>query len=324
VSEYIESGQPVGSGHVTGLPGVQVSSATVRSEMVALEREGFLVQPHTSAGRIPTDKGYRFFVDHLANPGELGQVERRQVRQLFARFHGEVEDLLERTTRLLTNLTDYAAVAVSPARDVAEIRFVQLVRLQERLALLVVVLADGAVEKRTLELAPSATDADLAAASASLSSALAGVSLHRKHEAVHSEDPGIDALMESALVVLGEMGTETGRVFVGGSSRMAAAFEATDTVRSVLSILEQQLVVVQLVEELLDRGLAVAIGTELGYEPLAACALVLAPVEIDGETAGTIGVVGPTRMNYPRALSAVRVVGQELAHRLEGEARARW
>ncbi|HLX89016.1 MAG TPA: hypothetical protein VKR22_11245, partial [Acidimicrobiales bacterium] len=106
------------------------------------------------------------------------------------------------------------------------------------------------------------------------------------------------------------------QVFVGGSSRMAAAFDAVETVRSVLSILEQQLVVVELIEQILDRGLSVAIGTEHGFEPLASCALVVAPLSIDGEAAGTVGVVGPTRMHYPQALAAVRLVGEQLSVRL--------
>ena len=97
VTEHIDTAQPVGSGHVTGLPGVEVSSATVRSEMSALERDGYLVQPHTSAGRIPTDKGYRFFVDHLARPGVLGPSQRQQVRKFYADMHLEMEELLERT-----------------------------------------------------------------------------------------------------------------------------------------------------------------------------------------------------------------------------------
>src|SRR5476651_240064 len=98
VTEYIASAQPVGSQHVVDAPGVSVSSATVRSDMAALERDGFLAQPHTSAGRIPTDKGYRFFVDHLARPGSLDPVGRQQVRQFFDHAHGEIESMLERTS----------------------------------------------------------------------------------------------------------------------------------------------------------------------------------------------------------------------------------
>src|SRR5580693_1152870 len=147
VSQYIGTAEPVGSSHVATAPGVRVSSATVRSEMVALEREGYLVQPHTSAGRIPTDKGYRFFVDHLTEPGVLGPAQHQQVSHFFDQVHVEMETMLERASGLLSELTSYAAVVVGPSHESASIRSVQVVGLGPRLALLVIVLSDGAVEK---------------------------------------------------------------------------------------------------------------------------------------------------------------------------------
>ena len=323
VSEYIESAQPVGSAHVTGRPGVEVSSATVRSDMATLEREGFLVQPHTSAGRIPTDKGYRFFVDHLGRQGALGPDQRQQVRQFFRHVHGEVEELLGRTSGLLTELTDYAAVVVGPGHESSRVRAVQLVDLGQRLALLVVVLSDGSVEKRSLEIPDGMDEGALVSAANRLEAALKGQTLAQA--AVHAAALGNeDDLVRRVVAALAEIAApeEHEHVFVGGSARMAAAFDAMDTVRSVLSILEQQLVVVELIEQILDRGLSVAIGTEHGFEPLASCALVVAGVAVDGEPAGTIGVVGPTRMNYPRALAAVQVVGEQLSARLSGAAGA--
>ena len=318
VTEYIETAEPVGSAHITGTPGVEVSSATVRSDMAALERDGYLTQPHTSAGRIPTDKGYRFFVDALGSPGTLGPVQRQEVRQFFAHVHGAVEDLLGHTSGLLANLTDYAAVVVGPTHDSATIRSVQLVDLGPNLALLVVVLSDGAVEKRAVELTGDIDDAVLAAAAAHLTTHLRGRTLSDPGAVPDRGDAAFDQAVRLGTQALGELATadEPEHVFVGGSSRMASAFDAVETVRSVLSILEQQLVVVELVEHILDRGLSVAIGSEHGFEPLASCALVLAPVSVDGETAGTIGVVGPTRMNYPRALAAVQVVGERLGQHL--------
>jgi heat-inducible transcriptional repressor len=323
VSEYIETAEPVGSAHITGTPGVEVSSATVRSDMAALERDGYLTQPHTSAGRIPTDKGYRFFVDTLATPGTLGPVQRQEVRQFFAHVHGAVEDLLGHTSGLLANLTDYAAVVVGPSHDSATIRSVQLVDLGPRLALLVVVFSDGAVEKRAIDLAAESTagdidDAVLAAAAAHMTVHLRGRTLADPGTIPDRGDAALDTAVRLGAQALTELSAadEHENVFVGGSSHMASAFDAVETVRSVLSILEQQLVVVELVEHILDRGLSVAIGSEHGFEPLASCALVLAPVSVDGETAGTIGVVGPTRMNYPRALAAVQVVGERLGERL--------
>jgi heat-inducible transcriptional repressor len=318
VSEYIETAEPVGSAHITGTPGVEVSSATVRSDMAALERDGYLTQPHTSAGRIPTDKGYRFFVDTLGTPGTLGPVQRQEVRRFFAHVHGAVEDLLGHTSGLLANLTDYAAVVVGPTHDSATVRSVQLVDLGPNLALLVVVLSDGAVEKRAIELTPDIDDTVLAAAAAHMTVHLRGRTLADPGPIPDLGDPAFDTAVALGTQALGELlaADEPEHVFVGGSSRMASAFDAVETVRSVLSILEQQLVVVELVEHILDRGLSVAIGSEHGFEPLASCALVLAPVSVDGETAGTIGVVGPTRMNYPRALAAVQVVGERLGERL--------
>jgi heat-inducible transcriptional repressor len=324
VAEYIDSAQPVGSMHITGLPGVEVSSATVRSDMAALEREGYLVQPHTSAGRIPTDKGYRFFVDHLGRQGALGPDQRQLVRQFFRRVHGEVEELLGRTSGLLADLTDYAAVVVGPSHEQATVRSVQLVELGGRLALLMVVLSDGSVEKRTIEVPEGTGEPELAALSQRLTAEARGRPLEALGRWAGSFGPD-DQLLRRALSALAELASppEHEHVFVGGSSRMASAFDAVETVRSVLSTLEQQLVVVELIEQILDRGLSVAIGTEHGYEPLASCALVVAPLSVEGEPSGTIGVVGPTRMNYPRALAAVQVVGEQLSERLSGPAEGR-
>lgn len=319
VAEYIETAQPVGSAHVTRRPGIQVSAATVRNEMASLEREGFLVQPHTSAGRVPTDKGYRFFVDHLAaSQGALEEAQRQQVRRFFAEVHGEVEELLSRTSGLLTELTNYATVVVGPRHEQAPVRSVHLVGLSAQVALLVVVLGDGAVEKRTLELTEEASEAALGAAGAHLAAAWTGRTLGNLGRPAPTGDPGVDAICQIAAQAAESFrrSSEAEQVFVGGSSRVASAFEAVETVRSVLAILEQQLVVVELIEEVLDRGLSVAIGAEHGFEPLASCALVVSPVEVQGETTGVIGVLGPTRMNYPRALAAVRVVGEQLSSRI--------
>ena len=318
VSQYIGTAEPVGSSHVASAPGVQVSSATVRSEMVALEREGFLVQPHTSAGRIPTDKGYRFFVDHLTTPGVLGPVQRRQVSQFFEQVHGEIETVLERATGLLSELTSYAAVVVGPSHESSTIRSVQLVGLSPLHALLVVVLSDGAVEKRTIDLDGEVADDVLAATGAFLSAHLVGRTLVGPRTAPASGTRAVDTLVGAALRALDSMGgdIESDQVFVGGPARLAESFEAVETVRSVLSILEQQLVVVSLLRDVLDRGLSVAIGTEHGFEPLSSCAVVVAPVTVDGHDLGAVGLLGPTRMDYPRTMAAAHVVGERLGERL--------
>src|SRR5918995_1802431 len=158
VEEYIETAQPVGSGHVAQAPGVDVSSATVRNEMAALETEGFLRHPPTSAGRVPTEKGYRFFVDHLRRPARLATSSAEEVRAFFARAHGEAEQMLSETSRLLSDLTHLTSVVVAPTPVETTLRSVQLVGLGSNSAVLVAVLRDGAGEKHTLELPARAGD----------------------------------------------------------------------------------------------------------------------------------------------------------------------
>ena len=317
VREYIETAQPVGSGHVARAPGVTVSSATVRNDMAVLEQEGFLRQPHTSAGRVPTEKGYRFFVDHLAEPQALQAPQAQQVRSFFNKAHGELEQMLHDTSRLLSDLTDYAAVVVGPAHEEAAIRSVQLVGLSPRVALVVVVSSAGAIEKRTLEFGDDVADEVLAAATAHLSQHLVGVTASKVAPPPPTGVATVDAVVDTAVAVLGVNGTDTSdQVFVDGASRMIASFDAVDTVRSVLSILEQQYVVVTLLRDVLDRGLSVAIGTETGMEPLNECALVVSPYAVEGESGGSIAVLGPTRMDYPQALAAVAVVSERLSRRL--------
>jgi heat-inducible transcriptional repressor len=295
---------------------VNVSPATVRSEMSQLEADGYLVQPHTSAGRIPTDKGYRFFVDSLTEPGRLGNAETQAVRSFFAKTHGELEAMLADTSRLLSSITHQAAVVVGPPHEVATVRSVQLVGLSARVVLQVTVLSNGAIHKSTLELGTDVDDDALGRASAHLAQHTVGSSLGGIAEVPPTGDAAVDSLVEAASASLAVHDNEIDSVFVGGTSAMAGSFEAVETIRQVLTVLEQQIVVVSLLRDVLDRGLSVSIGSETGVEPLAECSLVVAPYEVDGEGVGTIGVLGPTRMNYPQALAAVAVVSQRLGHRL--------
>ena len=320
VEGYIETAQPVGSAAVARESAVNVSSATIRNEMVALEQEGYLVQPHTSAGRIPTDKGYRQFVDSfLPAPGPLDAARRQQVSSFFAKAHGAIEDMLQSTTKLLTNLTDYAAVVVGPSRDEATIRSIQLVGLGSRTALAVAVLENGVVEKATIDLAEETGEERMAAATAHLSRDVVGSTLAAA-EATPSGDGDLDDVCRAALGSLRHARQdEAAPVFVGGTSRMAASFDAVETVRTVLSTLEQQYVVVGLLRDVVDRGLSVSIGSEHNLESLAECSIVVYPYEVEGQHAGTIGVLGPTRMHYPEALAAVAVVSKRLGkHLTEG------
>lgn len=311
VQEYIETAQPVGSSRIAHAPGVAVSSATVRNEMAVLEEQGYLVQPHTSAGRIPTDMGYRFFVDRLRDlQPALVASDRGRVKDFFDAANGEFESTLARTSELLTALTDCAAVVVGPSAGAATIRSTQLVDLSAHVAMVVAVMSNGVIEKRTVEVATELTPEIVGDAGLRLAAAVDGKTLAELESEAGEPD---DVLLTAALAALSAAGGDA-EVYVGGASRVASAFEAVEQVRDILTILEQQIVVVSLISDVLGRGMRVAIGGETGVEPLAECSLVVAPYSIEGESAGTIGVLGPTRMDYSQALAAVAVVSRRLGN----------
>jgi heat-inducible transcriptional repressor len=339
VKEHILTGQPVGSGHLSGSSGLAISSATIRNEMSVLEREGYLTHPHTSAGRIPTDRGYRYFVDSIGEPARLSEPKTAQVRRFFDAARADIEQLMAETSRLLTGLTDYAAVVVAPPTESVTIRSIQVVDLGS-VALIVAVLSNGVVEKGSFE-AADISESVVNAATARLSQQFNGRTLSDVGQSVlpASGDARVDAVCESATRALRPRYSaehdprdsrdsrdprDSREVYVGGASRMVGAFDTVSTIRSVLATLEEQYVVVNLVREALDRPapnpVHVSIGGEHGtdsaYESLLSCSVVVAPYLVDGKKVGTVGVLGPTRMDYPEAMAAVTAVSEGLTERL--------
>jgi heat-inducible transcriptional repressor len=326
VTDYVERAQPVGSSQVARDPSIEVSTATIRADMAALEREGYLMHPHTSAGRVPTDKGYRFFVDHLAQPLPLGEAKQEQIQEFFSRAHGELERMLADTSRLLAHLTDSTAIVVgpeSPGHERLVVRSALLARISTRVALLVVVLSNGVVEKHPIALDAEVADSDIDTASSYLQQHAVGLSISQLAAGgVHLPATGlteVDALLTASRNALGgveDADFANDHVFVGGAARMADRFAEVDQVRAILGILEQSFVVVSLLRDVLAQGQSVAIGSEHGLAPLAECSLVVAPFAGEDDNTGTIGILGPTRMDYPQALATVAVVGQRLSREL--------
>jgi heat-inducible transcriptional repressor len=322
VEEYIGSAQPVGSQTIAHTRDLGVSAATVRNEMSALEREGYIAQPHTSAGRIPTDKGYRFYVDRFTGEGSLPAPQRREVADFFTSAARVMDDLLHDTSLLLARLTSHAAVIVGPQPDVAVVCSVTLVRLQPRVVLAVAVLSNGAVEKETVVLEHDVTDDDVSQATARLSRHLLGATFAtitdaprrpgRADVAQRLVNAVCDGLRRNA-----STGSEP--LFVGGASRLAAehqAFSNAQVAAHLLELLEQHVVMVGVMRELLGPGVTVRIGSEHARDDLRDCSVVLAPYLIEGQPGGTVGVLGPTRMDYRQAQAAVATVSRQLSRSL--------
>lgn len=312
IEEYMTTARPVGSTSVTRVSELKVSPATVRKELNSLEAEGFLFQPHTSAGRVPTEKGYRYFVDALMSPQVLASPVEERISDFFARSHGELERILRDTSRLLAGVTEYAAVVVAPTAETAEVKAVQLVRLTSRQLLLLVVLSNGGLERRTIDTRTDVSEEDVSAVQEVVSTnLLGGVS----GEPTGTDDERLNELAAAVLAAYADT-PRHGRVHVDGHAAVAGVFDETDRVAEILRLFERQLLVVSLIKNVLDRGLRVAIGSETGVRTLNDCSLVVAPYRVEGCDTGSIGVIGPKHMNYPQALAAVATVSSYLGDHL--------
>ena len=292
--------------------------------MTVLEREGYLVQPHTSAGRVPTDRGYRFFVDNFDRQPGLAPAQRRVVSDFFTLFqsaHQVLEDLLHETSQLLARVSTHTAVVVGPPRrrrDRAQrpARDASSRRSCSRSA----ILSNGRVEKahpprRRRHRRRHRRHRRCAARHAALRRALGP----RCPSCGPVAGPAADTLAREARDALAAARRQQESfepLYVGGASRLAAeqqAFPATDSAARLLELLERQVEVVSLVHDLLDQGATtVRIGSENSIDELRDCSIVVAPYHVDGEVAGTVGVLGPTRMDYRQALAAVEAISQQL------------
>lgn len=317
VEQYIDTAQPVGSSRIVQATGLKVSPATVRNEMGSLESEGFITQPHTSAGRIPTEKGYRFFVDQLRGDQPLQPIKAQEIGEFFRQAHGELEQLLRDATSLLARLTSTTAVVVSSPEQSAIVRSVQLVSLSDRMLMVVAVLSNGSVMKPRIEVESPLSEDAVAAASKVLSASCVGALATAIKAPSPSGQRDADALALRAFNCLkDEAMTEHSQLFVDGASNMARSFDGAGMVGEILALLEKQFAVSALLNELMARQMTVAIGSETGLNELSECSLVLAPVVAGDTRAGTVAVLGPTRMNYAETLAAVAVVSERLGRAL--------
>jgi heat-inducible transcriptional repressor len=327
VTEHVARGEPVGSKRVVEVAGLDVSPATVRNEMAALEELGLIAQPHTSAGRVPTDRGYRVFVDDLSEDPEVDDPRRELVHDLLGPAR-DVEDLLTRTSSVLAQLTQLVSLVISPAMDGSRLKLVELVPLTPRSALLLLVADTGRVDKRVVELPAGVAEADLDRVRTVLAEQVRGRQLADVHAALRGLADGAPADLRDTLRALADA-TAAGvedevlhQVVVGGQASLVdeASIER-DELGRVLHVLEERSTVARLLSEATgpddgpDALPTVRIGEENAIEDLRSTSLVAQRYRV--VTAGSLGVIGPTRMDYARVLSTVRVVADELQRTLD-------
>lgn len=325
VEDFVETNEPVGSKIVAQRHVPGVSSATIRNDMAALEEEGLITQPHTSAGRIPTDAGYRLFVDRLSTVKPLSAPERRAIES-FLGGSVDLDDVMQRSVRLLARLTHQVALVQYPSLSKSSVRHVELVQVTSSRVLLILVTDTGRIEQRIAELPIAVDEEALAVLRARINTAVASRSLTDVPQLLGTlvdtvsgdEAANMRALAALLLDTVAEQREE--RVVLGGAANLArVGGDFHGEVQPVLEALEEHVVLLKLLSEVAAPDeLRVRIGAENTTEGLTSASVVTATYSTGDRALAALGVLGPTRMDYPGAMAAVRAVAQYVG-RIVGE-----
>ena len=324
IDDYILTAIPVGSRTISKRQDMNLSSATIRNEMSDLEELGYLEQPHISAGRVPSAKAYRLYVDELLREGKLKTDDAQSIREHFQTRSGKMEDVINRAAQVLSNITSYTSLAMGPNGAEMTVRNLQLVPISHRSALLVIVTDSGIIRDSVIHVDGELDSDALYAISRMLTERVSGRTLHETQQVLSfmsrefsEKHEVIDSI--SRLVAEAESSGNRTRIAFAGPSNILNFPEYSDVekARTFLSLLETKDAILSLLEQRQSVAFTVRIGPETGVPELSDCSVVTATYSLDSGTHGTIGVIGPTRMHYSRVLGVLGAMGQQLSSLLK-------
>ena len=324
IADYIISAEPVGSRTIAKKYSMGISSATIRNEMSDLEEMGYLEQPHASSGRIPSDKAYRLYVDHLMQVKTLSPKQAEAIKQMYFDKNNQLEDIVAQTARVLSDITNYTSVVLNPQLNKVFVRRIQLVQMDDEHGLLIVITSSGIIKDTVIKLPRGIEPGYLDRISNMLSERFANRSLTEVELEIIPElrcellqnqnffNSIIDALTDSL------SGSEKKKVYLGGTSNIFNFPEYQDIIKAktFLDILEKTDFVYDIINKLGDDGITISIGTENEYPSMYDCSIVTTTYHIGQHTIGTIGVIGPTRMEYSKVVSVMEYMEKSLSYYL--------
>jgi heat-inducible transcriptional repressor len=321
--EYLRTGKPVGSKAISERGDVEWAASTVRNELAALERDGYLTHPHTSAGRVPTDRGYRFYADSLLATAPAPEPAAAALDLSWMRR--EIEDAMRETTQALSQMTDLLAVATAPPPSAARVHRVEVLQLQPRVAMVVVIASNGAVAKRVFNFERQLDPGLLEWASSYLNERVTGLALGARMTADRLSDPELAPAEAAFLAEIDSAFTDLERragedLYVDGASRLLSEEHAPDLpeAESLMGLLEGRANLLRVLRSALDeRSVFVWIGEENRVPELRSVSVVGANYGLGYRNLGTVGVLGPTRMDYATAIASVREAAGELSRFFE-------
>lgn len=318
VRDYIQTAEPVGSRTVARRYALGVSPATIRNEMADLEELGYIEQPHTSAGRIPSDRGYRFYVDTYVGIPELTAAEAALIKKTLGGKLRSQELILEATARLLSSLTNYTSIVITPVQIEPKLRLMQVVPLADHRAVVMVIADSGLVANEVITLPESLSYDDLADLCNFVNYHYRNVPLRRLQTVNFSSifNAGVQAFeraMDSIIANLERRESE--RVVLGGATNILNQPEFKDVtkLRSIMRVLEERDLVFKLVANSAANPASVSIGAENPLDELKECSIITATYHFGGMQTGHLSILGPTRMEYPRLISLLNFVGRVIS-----------
>jgi len=329
ISKYISDGSPIGSRTLSRESSLALSPATIRNVMSDLEDNGLIEAPHTSAGRIPTQKGYRVFIDCMMNAGTINDNALRKYKDAFSGI-SDPKSILTNATEMLSQITSFAGVVSTPGTTSSKFRQIEFLKLSEQRVLAILITTDGQVQNRVLSIERSYKENELVEAANffnatygtwSLDDVRLDLARHMQtdHRSMHRE-------MRTAIKMAGELfdnesATENDSVLVSGENNLLAVpdFAELEKIKQLFDTFKTKQVLYDLLQKSLSTsGVQIFIGEESGYKILADCSVIAAPYEVDCERVGVLGVIGPTRMHYDEVISAVDITARLLGSALSG------
>ncbi len=331
IRNYLETGEPVGSRTISKYTDLNLSSATIRNEMSDLEDMGYIIQPHTSAGRIPTDKGYRFYVDHMLQQkiDELSEREKQvsEREELLFEKVDKVETMLQNMANVLATNTNYTTMVSAPKSKGNKIKFIQLSLLEEKQLLCTVVSDKNRVVNKIIDIEDEVNQETIVRLNVAINTALAGLSLEEINlgviSALTSQAGNLESLVNQILKTITEtISTEEQmKIYTSGATNIFKYPELSDKERAsqLLSTLEEKSQLTELINEDDETGIQVYIGNETPVQSMKDCSVVTATYELESGFKGTIGIIGPKRMDYEKVVETLRSVKKQISDTFKDE-----
>lgn len=319
IDDFIHSAQPVGSRSLSKKEEIALSSATIRNEMSDLEELGFIEKTHTSSGRVPSEKGYRYYVDHLLSPQKLNEQDVHKVNSIFAERIYELERIVQKSAKILSELTNYTAIALGPAARDNKLKRIQMIPINKQTAVAIIVTDSGHVQNRMFQLPETMDSSELEKLTNILNERLTGVPIDHLNDKIYKEVAlllrqhisNYDFIIQSIADTLSISSQE--KLFFGGKTNILSQpeFHDLDKVRSLMNMIDQEDSISELLRKQ-NSGIHIKIGSENNNSAMEQCSLITATYSVGTERLGSIAILGPTRMEYSRVISLLDYISTDL------------